>query len=114
MTPYKRGDVVLVAFPYADLQRWGQRPALVVQDENVQTELGHSVLAQITTTQRGGKTRVQVARDSTDGQTMHLLHDSVILTDMLQTVEHDLIRKRISSCSCMEQVDQALRFLLRL
>jgi mRNA-degrading endonuclease toxin of MazEF toxin-antitoxin module len=114
MTPYKRGDVVLVAFPYADLQRWGQRPALIVQDENVQTELGHFVLAQITTTHRGGRTRVQIARDSAEGQTMHLLHDSVIVIDMLQSVERDLIQKRIGSCPCMEQVDQALRLLLRL
>ena len=37
MTTYKRGDVILVKFPYSDLVRYKKRPALVVQDETVET-----------------------------------------------------------------------------
>jgi mRNA-degrading endonuclease toxin of MazEF toxin-antitoxin module len=114
MTPYKRGDVVLVHFPYADLQNWGKRPALVVQDENTRTELGQYVLAMITTTQRSGSVRVPVTMASPAGQTMHLKHDSVILLDVLQTIESNLIIRSLSSCPCMDQVDRALRLLLRL
>ena len=39
MTTYKRGDVILVKFPYSDLVRYKKRPALVVQDETVETGL---------------------------------------------------------------------------
>jgi mRNA-degrading endonuclease toxin of MazEF toxin-antitoxin module len=39
MTPFKRGDVILVKFPYSDLVRYEKRPALVVEDETVETGL---------------------------------------------------------------------------
>ena len=109
---FKRGDVVLVRFPYADLVRWGKRPALVVQDETAQTELGHYILAQITSTQRGGPGRVAVAKDSDIGRTMGLMMDSTILLDILQSTEQSLIEKRIGICPEMEVVDKALRWLL--
>lgn len=114
MTAFRRGDVVLVHFPYADLVTWGQRPAPVVQDENVQTGLEQYVLAEITTTPRTGATRLFVGKSSVDGQAMSLLHDSVIMADVLQTTEAGLIRKHIGSCPCMDKVDTALRALLRL
>jgi hypothetical protein len=43
MTTFKRGDVILVKFPYSDLIRYKKRPALVVQDETVDTGLSHKV-----------------------------------------------------------------------
>ena len=48
MTTYKRGDVILVKFPYSDLVRYKKRPALVVQDETVETGLSQRVVVQIT------------------------------------------------------------------
>jgi mRNA interferase MazF len=47
MTIYKRGDVILVKFPYSDLVRYKKRPALVVQDETVETGLSQRVVVQI-------------------------------------------------------------------
>ena len=44
MTTYKRGDVILVKFPYSDLVRYKKRPALVVQDETVETGLSQRVV----------------------------------------------------------------------
>ena len=44
MTTYKRGDVILVKFPYSDLVRYKKRPALVVQNETVVTGLSQRVV----------------------------------------------------------------------
>jgi len=71
MTTYKRGDVILVKFPYSDLVRYKKRPALVVQDETVETGLSQRVVVQITSNlNRTGDTRVPVRKDSPDGQAM--------------------------------------------
>jgi mRNA interferase MazF len=115
MTNYKRGSVVLVRFPYADLARYKKRPALVVQDENVDTGLSQRVVVQITSNlSRTGETRVMVAKDTLDGQAMGLLTDSVIVTDHLATILPREIDKIIGTCTCMEKVDAALRKVLRL
>lgn len=45
---FKRGDVVLVLFPNANLQTAKRRPAVVVQSDNLQTGLPQNVLAMIT------------------------------------------------------------------
>jgi len=115
MTAYKRGDVILVKFPYSDLVRYKKRPALVVQDETVETGLSQRVVVQITSNlNRTGDTRVQVRKDSPDGQAMGILSDSVIVADHLATVLPREIDKVIGRCTCMPMVDTALRRVLGL
>ena len=114
MTTFRRGDVVLVRFPHADLTGWTRRPALVVQSDKLHTELGHIVLAQITTTKRSGKTRVLVQAATPEGQQMGLLRDSVIVVDMLQATRSVLLERRLGSCQIMDRVDVALRVVLGL
>ena len=85
MTPFKRGDVVLVKFPYSDLVRYKKRPALVVQDETVETGLSQRVVVQITSNlERTGETRVRVSKDSPAGQAMGILSDSVIVAGLIK------------------------------
>ena len=87
MTTFKRGEVILVKFPYSDMVRYKKRPALVVQDESVETGLSQRVVVQITSNlDRTGDTRVLVRKDSPDGQAMGILSDSVIVADHLATV----------------------------
>jgi mRNA interferase MazF len=81
MTAFKRGNVILVKFPYSDLIRYKKRPALVVQDETVNTGLSQRVVVQITSNL--GRTRVLVKKDSPDGQSMGVLSDSIIVADHL-------------------------------
>ena len=42
--PYKRGDVVLVLFPDSNLRTAKRRPALIVQANNLNTDLSHDQL----------------------------------------------------------------------
>ncbi len=63
MTNYKRDEVILVKFPYSDMVRYKKRPALVVQDESVETGLSQRVVVQITSNlDRTGYTRVLVRK----------------------------------------------------
>lgn len=115
MTTYKRGDVVLVKFPYSDLVRYKKRPALVVQDETLDTGLDQRVVVQITSNlSRVGESRVPVRKDSPDGQAMGILSDSVIVADHLATVLPREIDKVIGRCTCMPEVETALRRVLGL
>ena len=114
MTP-ARGAVVLVAFPNSDLQTVKKRPALVIQDHEVPTDLPQVVLVLITSNlRREGPTRVPVKQDSKAGGAMKLLADSVILCDVMQTVRLDAILRIIGTCPMMDEVDAALRATLRL
>ena len=115
MTAYKRGDVILVKFPYSDLVSYKRRPALIVQDETVATGLSQRVVIQITSNlDRTGDTRVLVRKDSPDGQAMGILSDSVIVADHLATVLPREIDKVIGRCTCMPEVETALRRVLGL
>ena len=115
MTAYKRGDVILVKLPYSDLVRYKKRPALVVQDETVETGLSQRVVVQITSNlERTGETRVPVRKDSPEGLAMGLLSDSVIITDHLAMVLPREIDKVIGRCSCLPEVETALRRVLGL
>jgi mRNA interferase MazF len=116
MTNCNRGDVVLVRFPHSDLIRYSKRPALVVQDENIDTGLSQRIIVQITSNlQRTGKTRVVVRKDSEEGKEMGLLTDSVIVADNIATVKPKAVDKRIGLCSySMPDVETALRKILKL
>ena len=115
LTAYKRGDVVLVKFPYSDLVSYKGRQALIVQDETVETGLSQRVLIQITSNlDRTGDTRVLVRKDSPDGQARGILSDAVIVADQLATVLPREIDKVMGCCTCMPEVETALRRLLGL
>lgn len=45
----KRGDVVLVPFPNSDLKSAKLRPALIVQADNLETNLNQLIIAMIST-----------------------------------------------------------------
>lgn len=111
---YRRGDVVLVPFPYGDLKKYKQRPALVVQDEKCPTGLSKQVIAQITSTARSGPSRVAVSQHSAEGRNMGLLTDSVVVADHLATVDDTVIKRALGRCTNMEPINAALKAALGL
>ena len=48
MTSFKRGDVILVPFPFTDLSAVKRRPALVISIDDYNRGTGDVVIAQIT------------------------------------------------------------------
>jgi mRNA interferase MazF len=111
----KRGDVILVLFPHSDLRTAKPRPALVVQADNLDTELSQVIVAMITsrTFRANHPSRVLVKIDSTQGKASGLLTDSVVMTDNLATIANIAIDRVIGKLS-MRGINKALRHTLGL
>lgn len=114
--PHRRGDVVLVIFPDSNLRTAKRRPALVIQDERLQTELRQTIVAMITSNmaRAGSRSRIAVPKVSVEGQQMGIRTDSVIMTDNLTTILDAEIDRTIGHLSDMQPVDEALRETLGL
>lgn len=112
---YKRGDVLLVSFPFADLVTYKQRPALVVHGDAAANPNGDHILVAITSNvTRPGRCNVEIQQGSPEFVAMGLLHDSLVVADKLNTVEPFLIKGKLGTCPVMESVDDALRRALGL
>ncbi len=116
MTAVKRGDVVLVLFPNSDLVTFKQRPALVVQADNLGTDLSQVVVAMITSNlaRRGHPSRVFIPLNSPPAKGSGLLTDSVIMTDNLATALDKAIVRNLGRLTDLNPVDAALRTTLGL
>ena len=113
----RRGHVVLVYFPVEndELER---RPALAVQNDELDTGLDQTIFAMITTslTLVDLASRVFVEKDSPAGHAMGILHDSAIALDNLAVMKDFEIERTIGYCppSVMLRVDVALKVALGL
>ena len=112
---YERGDVVLVLFPHSDLRTAKPRPALVVQANDLRTDLPQVIVAMITSRlfRANHPSRVTIPVATPEGQQSGLLTDSVVMTDNLATVAESAIDCVIGSLP-MGAVDAALRHTLGL
>ena len=112
---FKRGDVALVLFPNSDLISSKTRPALIVQSDDLRTELTQIVVAMITSQmlRAGYRSRVVILLNSPEGQQSGLLTDSVVMSDNLATITHSAIYRVIGTLP-MTNVDKALQHTLGL
>lgn len=112
---YRRGDVELVLFPNSNLRIARLRPVLIVQADNLGTELAQVVVAMMTSRMFRAKhpSRVTVLRDTDEGRSSGVLTDSVVMTDNLATVSNREIHQQIGVLP-MGKVDQALKHTLGL
>ena len=112
---FKRGDVALVLFPNSDSISSKTRPGLIVQSDDLRTELAQIVVAMITSQmlRAGHLSRVTILLNSPEGQQSGLLTDSVVMADNLATITHSAIYRVIGSLP-MTNVDEALKHTLGL
>jgi len=114
----KRGDIVLLAFPFSNGVGVKMRPALVVQADRNNRRLTNTIVAMITTSVRAASepTQMNIALDSDSGHASGLLHDSAVKCENLFTIEQALIQKVIGHLpkAAMRQVDRCLRSALGL
>ncbi len=111
----KRGDIVLVLFPNSNLSSAKTRPALVVQRDDLQTELSQTVVAMVTSQmfRAGHPSRVTILLNSLAGKQSGLLTDSVVMTDNLATIGLSAVYRVIGSLP-MQKIDAALKNTLGL
>ena len=110
MTSYKKGDVILALFPDSNLQTAKKRPVLVVQADDLQTNLPQLIVAMITSnlTQKAHHSRVFIEVTSATGEQSGLVSDSLIATDNLATVQEKFIYKKLGDLPNLSEVDKAL------
>ncbi|NJL66076.1 MAG: type II toxin-antitoxin system PemK/MazF family toxin [Oscillatoriales cyanobacterium RU_3_3] len=114
--PYNRSEVVLVLFPDSSLRTAKRRPSLVIQTNNIGTNLSQTIVAMITSNlvRAGHPSRVLVDIGTTEGQQTGLKTNSVIMTDNIVTVLDLEIDRAIGVWSDTISVDAALRYTLGL
>jgi mRNA interferase MazF len=112
----RRGDVVLVLFPDSNLRTSKRRPALVVQADQLGTELAQTIVAMITSNmaRAGHRSRIVVLATTENGKRSGLLMDSVIMADNLASIHHTEIDRIIGGFPGMSELDAALRATLAL
>lgn len=112
---FNRSDFVLVLFPHTDLVTAKTRPALVVQADDLATDLSQTIVAMLTskTFRANHPSRVLVSTESTEGQGSGLLSNSVVMTDNLATIANSEIDRKVGSIP-MQRIDDALRITLGL
>lgn len=110
MTNYKRGDVLLALFPDSNLQTAKKRPILIVQADNLQTNLPQTIVAMITSnlSRKTHPSRVLIEISTPAGKQSGLISDSVIALDNLATLHEKFIDKKLGSLPNMEAVERAL------
>ena len=101
-----------VLFPNSNLVSSKRRPALVVQADDLNTELPQILLAMITSnmSRANHPSRVSVLLNSTEGRASGLRLDSVIMTDNIVTVFENEIDSILGTLPGMQAVDEALRY----
>jgi mRNA-degrading endonuclease toxin of MazEF toxin-antitoxin module len=114
----RRGDVVLVLYPFAAGMGSSRRPALVMQNDADNTRLHNTMVAQITTNLRrvAEPTHLLLAQGTAEGQQAGLLHDSVVSCINLATVYEDRIDRVIGHLpdAVMRRIDACLKVALGL
>ncbi len=108
---YRRGDVVLVPFPFADVRASKTRPALVVNDPRYEAETGNVIIAQITSQRPGLSSDHQLK----DWRNAGLVKPSIVRMK-LATLAFSLVRHRPGQVSTSDrgEVDERLRSVLGL
>lgn len=120
MLEVRRGDVVLLAFPFiaeGQVQR-KRRPALVIQSDRYNPRRAAVIIAAITSTRRHSDLpcKVRVSKRSREGREAGLLLDSVVDCQTIATVPRDEIVARLGRfpAGTMDRVDRGLRDALAL
>lgn len=99
MTGYKRGDIVLVPFPFTDFSTLKQRPALVISSNSFNRSREDVILVAITSqihsAAKGGNYSIKGSEQKRSG----LLGEGVVLVGKIITIDQRLVRDRIGTLS---------------
>lgn len=113
---YKRGDVILIFFPFTSGAGAKVRPALVVQNDTSNRRLHNLIVAGITTTvhRSGEPTQFLIELSSIEGPRAGLVQDSVVSCENLATLHESLVRGKIGDLSpvAMRTIDDCLKAAL--
>lgn len=113
----RRGDIVLVDYPFSDGKGSKVRPALVVQTDQLNHRIDDTILAAISrSTHRASATQLLIDLATDDGQATGLRQNSMVQCENLLTYDQSLIIASIGRLSVplQQQIDTCLRQALEL
>jgi mRNA interferase MazF len=115
----RRGDVVLVDYPFSDRTGSKVRPCLVVQNDRNNQRLDDTIIAAISSnTTRGTTEPTQFVIDvnTAEGRPSGLLFDSAVQCENLVTVDCQFVMRKIGTLPqpLMVHVDGCLKTALGL
>jgi mRNA interferase MazF len=114
----RRGDVVLVLYPFASGRGASRRPPLIGQNNRDHRRLDNTIIAHITTNMLhvNDPTHLLIPWGTPEGQQAGLLHDSVISGNNLATVHADRMHRVIGHLpdAVMHRIDECLKAALGL
>jgi len=97
MTSYKRGDIVLVPFPFTDFSTLKQRPALVISSDVFNRSREDIILVALTSqtdsASKGGNYHIKGAEQKRSG----LQREGVVLVGKIITIDQRLIRNTLGA-----------------
>ena len=88
---YKKGDIVLINFPFTDLSKAKKRPVLIIQDENEQNDF---ICFQITSKSTQKALRLIEYEHIKEGE---LKLVSFVKYDKCFTLSSDIVSKKLAS-----------------
>ena len=103
MTVFKRGDIVLIGFPFTDLSGSKQRPALVISANRYNKKRDDIILAAITSHISGNTEEDEYLLSPLDQKLAGLPKQSLVKLGKLVTIDQRLIRKRLGHISSTTQ-----------
>jgi len=114
MTPFKRGDVVLVAFPFTDLTTTKMRPGLIISSDRFNKKSNDIVIAAITSQISKVLSEEDFHLSLIDQEHAGLPKASMIKLGKIVTLDQRLIRKKLGGIpeSTLEKITNALHEVL--
>jgi mRNA interferase MazF len=114
---FKRGDIVLLPFPYIQNYKKGKtRPALVVQN-NIANEFGPNLIVALISSSLPSKSYPMHFLVDIDAEPhCGLTKNSIVKSEVLLTVSKDAVVRKLGTLSslAMRTVDECLRLSLAL
>lgn len=113
----RRGDVVIVDYPYSDRTGSKVRPALIIQSDIYNQRLADTIIALITSSSQrfvGSPTQLTVDITTPDGKQTGLRINSIVQCENLVTLEQSLILRVIGRfpATLLQKIDPCLRAAL--
>ncbi|WP_299461871.1 type II toxin-antitoxin system PemK/MazF family toxin [uncultured Gimesia sp.] len=109
----QRSNVILVNIPYVGAPGSKIRPALVLQNDTLNTQLNETIIAEITSNTRSrlNENNVSIKISTPEGSASGLLRDSLVRCNRLHTIPQADVQRVIGhlSADLMRQVEDPVK-----
>ena len=95
MTPFRKGDVVLIPFPFTDLSTAKKRPALIVSSNWYNLKRNDVIVMAISSQIPSSISKDEYLLSTKDQETAGIPKQSIIKLGKVVTINQNLIRKSL-------------------